>query len=271
VKRVDRRAVLGVCGALALALAGCAAYAAWPRGSSPITEAEAIEAFRARSGEGTASGGTAADAAVAPSLPAPGVYRYTAVGEEEVKLGVLPAETRVYPETVTVTVVDAGDGCFTASLNLLEQHTEETIYCTGPAGEIRIAGHRKHQQVGAMSPTATMDCDPAAILREGEGVLPMACTLALAAGPANLKAEVAGSATSRGAKTVRVDGQEVEGVEVEIAYRLSGDITGAWTERLTFARESLVLLSIERELSMNGLAAFTEHSELVLASLEPKR
>ena len=128
-----------------------------------VTEQEALEDYRSRD---TTPAAQRDDTAGSATLPAPGVYSYTASGQEVVKLGPLPAETRPYPDTMTVVIVDDEPSCFTATLNLLDQHTEDTTYCLDDTGRLLIDSHHKHQQIGAVNPSAAMTCDPDVLIAQ---------------------------------------------------------------------------------------------------------
>jgi len=251
-----------VAGALLVAI-GVAVFVVWPRGGSPVTKDEAIADFREQSGSDPDQDATA-------DLPEPGVYTYAASGQEEVKLGILPTETRPYPDEMFVTVV-AGPRpeCFVATLNLLDQHSEDTTYCTDEDGGLHLADHQKRQQVGALSPSATMTCDPDVLYEPGTSSTDLACELRLAAGPTTLTASLTGTSHTTEDRTVDVDGRAVDAVLVDVRYAVSGDLTGSWHERIWFARENWLPLRIERTLDLQGLATFTEQSELVLTSLTP--
>ncbi len=259
-----KRPALVLVAAPAAAVLATGAYLAWPRGASPVTEQEALADFRAQPTT------TPPDAATeAPALPEPGVYTYASSGGETVELGVLPPETRTYPDTMSVVIVDTGSGCFTATLNLLDQHTEDTTYCADDSGGLRIDSHEKHQQIGALRPTASMACDPAKLVHHGDEAADPSCTITLSGGPAALTATVAGT-TEVSEATVRVGEDEVDALAVDVTYEISGDLTGTWHEQTWFADDWLPL-RIERSLDLDGLADFTERSTLVLADATPSR
>ena len=200
-------------------------------------------------------------------MPAPGVYTFAASGQEDVKLGPLPAETRPFPESVTAVVVDGGDGCFELTVNLFAEHTEDTRYCTD-GGVLTLGAHTKHQQIGPLSPTATVACDPATLLSTESTDHDLACTLELSGGPAAISATLAGTAT-RGEPEQRTVGTDtVTTTPLTITHRVSGDLSGTWTERLWLTETNLPV-RIERTLDLSGPATFTERSVLDLQSLTP--
>lgn len=273
----SRRARIMAAGGLGLAALGLAAVLVWPRGATPVTEDEALADFRA---DASSPGSAPEDSTRAPGIPGdgsvaapePGVYLAAASGREEVELGPLPTETRRYPETVPVVVIDEGDGCFTVTLELLDQHSEETTYCVTD-GALRLDGHRKHQQVGPIDATAEMTCDPD-LLARGAGpdqVTELGCNLEVSGGPAALSAEVSGTSGLGDPTTVEIAGEGCEARPMELRYEVTGDLRGTWRERIWFATDDRLPLRVERDLELEGLATFTEHSVLELTGTVPSR
>ena len=259
-------------GVAAAGVAILVAFLAWPRGADPVTETEAVAAFRSRTATIAATAAstvTPSPSLSATSLPADGVYSFDATGGEEVKLGPLPGETRSYPATVPVTIVRTGS-CFTTTLNLIEQHTEDTTYCVGDDGTLRMQGHTKHQRVGAMSPTVEMTCDPGVLYQPGQSSRALQCSLAFSSGPAKMSAKAEGAAQAS-TVSVQVGNAARPATKLEVTYTFTGDINGTWTERTWFDADSWLPLRIERELDMKGFATFKESSTLALVSLEPRR
>lgn len=238
-----------------------------PRGATPTDQAKVREDFQARGGTSVGSD-TSTGSDTSADTPAPGIYRYDTSGSEELKLGVLPTETRPYPESITATIVDADPGCFTMTLNLLEQHGEDTTFCVGDGGAISLAGHEKRQQVGPLNPTAAMTCDPDTIADPDRSTAPLTCELTLDGGPAKLNATLRGTSASDPSANVDVDGTPVEATEVDIDFEVTGDLTGTWRERVWFSRKDALPLRITRDLDLKGLAAFTEHRDSTLISLK---
>ena len=233
----------------------------WPRGSTPITAEEALEDFREQPEVEDPVRGDA-------PRPAPGVYRYRAAGSESVKLGALPTEDRPYPAEVTGVVVHDGE-CFTFTLNLLAQHTEETTYCPGVGQELVLRDHVKHQQVGALRPEAAMSCDPGVLHELSTARQELRCALSMSGGPATLTADLVGTSAAEVPATAQVGGRQHEAVKVALTYEISGDLSGTWDEAVWFG-DDWTPLRIERDLELKGLATFTEHSELVLVDRTPE-
>ncbi len=263
---MTRRLVVGVAAVLGLvAVAG--AWLLWPRGTTEVTEQEALDDFRDRA---STTGGP-----VAPStapVPAAGVYTYRAEGQEEVKLGPLPAETRPLPETVTAIVVATDRGgdrdCFTLTVNLFAEHTEDTTYCVDGAGRLTLDRHVKHQQIGPVAPTAEMTCDPSTLFDPDEETTTVGCTLDLTGGPTAVRASLTGTATAAPTEPLTVGADEVEALPLTVSYEVSGDLSGTWTETLWLAPDHLPV-RIERALDLSGPATFTERSTLDLLDLAP--
>ncbi|MCZ7631144.1 MAG: hypothetical protein M5U19_19805 [Microthrixaceae bacterium] len=72
------------------------------------------------------------------ATPTPGVYRYAGSGSETVQLGPIPEETRTLPSGINGVVTHAeavsDQACFVTTLNLIEQHTEDSTYCRTDQG-----------------------------------------------------------------------------------------------------------------------------------------
>jgi hypothetical protein len=254
-----RRRILIAVVAVALAAVAIGAFLLWPRGTTEVTTQQALEDFRERSGSTDLATSDAA-------TPDPGVYTYAADGREEVKLGPLPSESRPLPDTVTAVVVDSGDACFDWTLNLFAEHTEQTRYCTDPT--LRLDAHTKHQKIGALSPTATMSCDPNALVAPDEDTTTLQCSLDLSGGPASISAKLTGTATAGSAETLTIGGVDTLTTPITVHYDVSGDLSGTWTETVWWSADHLPV-RVDRQLDLSGPATFTETSHLELQSLEP--
>lgn len=250
-----RRLLVGVGLVVALVVI-VAAWTFWPRGTNEVSEEDAVEDFRERNdAEGDQSAG---------GVPAPGVYTFRATGGEDVRLGPLPTQHRTLPDTVTAVAVDLGDGCFDWTVNLFEEHTETTRFCVDDGGALALDHHEKHQQIGALSPTASMTCDPATLVDGAD----LACELDLSGGPASITASLAGTVTAGASTSVTVGEEEVDVVPLTVDYTVSGDLSGSWTETLWLTEDHLPV-RIERALDLSGPATFTEDSDLELVDLTP--
>jgi len=262
-----RKAAIGAGVVVAVMVAGLA-FVLWPRGATEVTKEEAVEGFRDRSTtteKGSDSGPTR-------TVPRPGVYTYAAEGAEDVKLGPLPAENRTLPATVTAVAVDAGNGCFDWTVNLFTQHTEDNRYCTDPV--LSFESQKKHQTIGAISPTATITCDPKALLPDDaeEGTptsTPLNCSLELSGGPRAVNATLTGTATWDGTtEKIDVSGTDVVTRPIKMSFPVTGDITGTWDETTWWSADHLPV-RVERSFHLAGMATFNEESKLQLTSLEP--
>jgi hypothetical protein len=251
-------------GILVVGLLAAAAFMLWPRDTAEISEQDAVADFRSRDTSST----TAPDSPQR-SVPEPGVYTYAAVGEEQVKLGPLPAETRPLPASVTAVAVDAGEGCFDWTVNLFAEHTEDTRWCTDPV--LQLDGHTKHQQIGVLSPTAIMVCNPNQMPDEASGPArstELSCTFEMTGGPASITATLAGNATIAEKTAIDIDGAQVAVTPINLHYAVTGDLTGTWDETTWWTTEHLPV-RIERTLDLSGPATFSETSKLQLTSLTP--
>lgn len=259
------RSVLVVVAGIMLVIAGLVAFVVWPRGTSDVTREDALEDFRERAS--TTVDGNPDETEGAGERPLAGVYEFSAQGEEVVKLGPLPAETRQLSEVVTAVVVHAGADCFEISINLFVEHTEDTRYCLDGA-ELVLDQHVKHQQVGALSPTATMTCDPAVLRHPDEPAPELVCSLDLSGGPMAIGAQLSGRAQTGEPGFVAVGGEDVAATPVTLDLVVSGDLSGTWRET-TWWSEAGLPVRIERSLDLSGPATFQEDSVLTLRSLEP--
>lgn len=163
-----KRKIAIAAGVAAAVVAVIVGFIAWPRGASPVTESEALEAFRARATPSPAGAAstttTAAPAATAgaPSLPAFGVYAFAATGGEEVE--------RVYlPQRIAHLSVQRARHRRRRHGVVLHRHAQPA---RTPHGGHHLLRHlRRHASdtephqgtapMGAVSPTAEMTCDPA--------------------------------------------------------------------------------------------------------------
>ena len=257
--------LLAAIGVLVLAAGAAGAYAFWPRGAKEVSKQEAVEDFRDR--QGTTATNPEASEPSEPSGPAAGVYEFEATGTESVKLGPLPAEERTLGPKVTASVVTGEKGCFTWTLNLFKEHTEDTDFCPSGTG-LKLVTHIKNQTFGALTPKLVMTCDPGLLPGPGEPDKDIACELKLEGGPVPVSTAVKGTASTAQAKSFEVDGQSVEATPVTVSFTVSGDISGTWVET-TWWFDSNLPIHLERDLDLKGPATLFESSELQLLSLQP--
>lgn len=260
-----RRRLLVAAAVVVVAVIGVVAWLVWPRGTTEVSKKEALERFRER---GTSTAKTPVEST--PRAPASGVYTYDATGTETVKLGPLPAETRPLPATVTAAVRDEGSGCFEWSVNLFAEHTEDTRWCV-EGTSLRLDRHVKHQKIGALSPTATMTCDPAVFVTDlaAPGRTDVRCTLQLSGGPIAVKADLAGTATWGEAEQRTIGGTRLSVRPLTVHYPVTGSESGVWDET-TWFDEQLLPVEVERSFHLSGPANFDETSTLTLQSTSPE-
>lgn len=285
------RVTLGVAIVLMVGLGGFAAWALWPRGTSEITAEEALAEYRranpnadpggdgsrdrtqaATTDPGTDSG---TDSDPARRTPEPGVYEYRASGSERVKLGPLPAQDRELPSTVTISVGASSEApedttCFEWTLNLFREHTETTTWCTDDDGTLTLDAHTKHQSFGALSPTATVVCDPNTLADPAQPTIRPECSLTLEGGPASIEADLSGTATTRPVEDLVIGADVVAARPLVVTYEVTGALTGSWDETIWLSEE-LLPLRIERDLDLSGPATLSESSTLELTGLRPTR
>ncbi|MCB0977895.1 MAG: hypothetical protein KDB02_10600 [Acidimicrobiales bacterium] len=262
-----RRIVLTGVGAIVILAASAVAWAFWPRGTTEVSREEALKDFRDRAGSTTTEPTGEPNPTDTGSTPAAGVYTYRASGEETVKLGPFPEETRPLPETVSAVVVSKPKSCFDFTLNFFEEHTEDTLYCDAD-GTFTLESHAKHQKIGPASPTANITCDPRVLTAPGSASQDLACKLELEGGPMKVTAEFEGVARTGAAEKLTIGGKQVTVTPVTIDYDITGSVSGSWHEKLWLTAERMPA-RIERKLDLKGPATFHEDIELELTSLSP--
>jgi len=242
----------------------------WPRGTTEVTERDALADFRNRTEASTSV--LQPNRTPSPNgsgeVPPPGVYTYRADGQEDVKLGPLPTETRPLPDTVTAVVVDQGDGCFEWTINLFAEHTEDTLYCADPSGALTLAGHTTHQRLGALSPTARSGCDPNVLIEPGSRSSTLNCDMSMDGAPVAITATLVGTATGGDTEQVTIGGEQVTVTPLTVSYEVTGDLSGTWNETL-WLRDDFLPVRVERHLDLSGPATFSERSRLELVELSP--
>lgn len=255
------RKFLLVVGSVAVVLIGMAAWILAPRSSDEITGEQAVKEFRERNEESTTT-------IAGRSTPEPGVYTFTAVGQESVKLGPLPAENRVLGTTITGISEDDGADCFRWTFNMFAEHTESTRYCADGEDALLLDVHTKNQRLGGLSPVVTMTCDPNRLPLHADENAELRCRLEVSGGPVAVTAEISGKATAAEPETLDVGGSDVEAVPVTIDLPVSGDVNGQWTETVWWGPNNLPV-KFERTFDLQGPASFQEQTSLVLTSLVP--
>lgn len=269
---MSRRALI-VGGFVLVAVVALVALIAWPRGADPVSEEDALESFREQGSADPTPDEAAEDPSV--STPAPGVYRFTGSGSETVQLGPIPAETRLFPPEINgvVTKPDpiSGEPCFVTTLNLIEQHTEDSTYCRTADGGLRLDHYEKNQQVSAFKPTVDIRCDPGVLWEPGTSELPLECSLELLGGPKKVTVEFSGKSTAIEGESREIDGAERDVVKLAVHFDLEGSVTGTWDEMLTFTTDDALLVGIERMFHLEGFASFLEDLGYELTSAEPVR
>lgn len=268
-----RRRALVIGGVVVVALVALVAVLVWPRGADPVSEEDALESFR----EGGSTGSTPEKATEGTStaVPARGVYRYTGSGSETVQLGPIPPETRNFPPETNGVVTDAeavsGEVCYVTTLNLIEQHTEDSTYCRTADGGLRLEHFEKHQQVSVFKPTVDIRCDPGVLWEPGTPELALQCSLELLGGPKKVTVGFSGTSTAVEGETRVLDGVESDVVTLDVHFDIEGTVSGTWDEKLTFTTDDGLLVGIDRLFDLKGFASFLEDFEYELASAVPAR
>ncbi|MEZ5310086.1 MAG: hypothetical protein R2735_05745 [Microthrixaceae bacterium] len=283
-------------------LAVVIAVVVWPRGGTAVKKHDAVKDFRQGSSKSDESKSDEKSGEVQQpvSIPAKGVYTFAAVGQEEVKLGPVPADTRIFPTEIVASVKEpaaAADGsttttakadkasgvdtgsvekCFDYELSLLAEHIEKTTYCASVSGkgdkavnQLRIAAHTMQMKMGPANPVATLTCDPELVISEGANLSDIKCSLVLGGGPMEVNADMTGSLTVGAPEAIDVGGTAVQARPVAINYVASGKVSGPWSETIWMAVDDWLPVKIVREINLRGPANIRETSELNLKSLEP--
>lgn len=271
--------VLIVGGVVLVAVVVLVALLAWPRGADPVSEEDALESFREQGSGGSspleATEGSATAENSTTAIPAPGVYRYVGAGSETVQLGPIPPETRQFPAEINGVITEAhpvsDETCFVTTLNLIEQHTEDSTYCRTADGGLRLEHYEKHQQVSAFKPTVDIRCETGVLWEPGTADLPLECSLDLLGGPKTVTVGFSGTSTATEGGTRDLDGTERDVVTLELHFDLEGSITGTWDEKLTFTTDDMLLVGVERLFDLKGFASFLEDFNYELTSAAPTR
>jgi hypothetical protein len=264
---VTRKVLIGVAVAI-LAVVALGAWLVWPRGSTPVTLEEARADLEARR-EADARAAEAAEAAA--GSPTTGVYAYAAEGIQNVQFGSLTDEDRVIPDTVNVAIDADEAGCFELTLNLVDQHIERTRLCTDADGVVTMERHRKEMEVGALSPTIDMTCDPAVIVddRTPGTRRDLACVMDVSVAVVDTTGEATGVAVVGEVEDVVVGEETRSALPVEMTYTMDGGMAGSWTQHYWLDQATMLPLRIERMMDLSGPASISEMSVLQLTDLEP--
>src|SRR3546814_14262359 len=102
--------------------------------------------------------------------------------------------------------------------------------CSSDLGGLTLDGHTKHQRIGALSPVATLSCDPGTLIEPGLDTVALSCDLSLDGGPASINATLAGTATRGASDELSIGDQTVEVTPLTVTYAVSSDLTGTWPE-----------------------------------------
>ncbi len=259
-----KKALVGIA-IVVVAVLGVSAWAFWPRSADEISERAALASYQQRSRtSGTTERSTVPRQRVL--APSDGVYRYHASGHETTKFGPLPAQTNQLPDSLTGVVVTKGRSCYEFTLNLFEQHTEDSTFCN-VGDEFSLTTYAKHETVGVVTATAKITCDPGVFIGP-DPTSDLDCAMKLEGGPFPVDAEFTGTSKVSPTEFMKIAEQTITVLPVEVTFRFSGKITGSWTEKIWFTEDRLPA-RIDRTLHMSGPASFGEDYDLRLASLTP--
>ena len=227
------------------------------RDISPVN-VQSVEREFSRSGGSTA---------VLPNRPAPGVYRYRTTGQEHVNA--LGGQTNHYPPITTLTVTNTRCGVDTR-WDILTGRYEAGQHCLEPDGDwilVRTqAAHRFFNQTETTTGACTGMVELPANPKRGQR---------WSGRCGDNQAWARSDFRVLGTATVRVGGQSVETVHLEITTEQMGDRSGGGTEeRWVHPKTGLIVRSHnhhrDHSPSPIGSVTYEETYEIVLESLTPR-
>jgi hypothetical protein len=220
--------------------------------------AQALRQFRAQE---------AVDDPTSGALPAPGVYRYTGSGGENVSL---PGVGRTFPSTSFIIVTDRGR-CTTMDWRPFVEHMEGVQVCLGRQGSLMLTSAPSYEQIAGVQTTSVMRCGATAYFVPPR---PSAGTRwrAICRAPGDrvvMRGQVLGSGV------VRVGGRAVPSWHIRLVFGLSGAQSGSNpTEYWIAATDGLILrqaetVKVSQGAGPLGSITYNEDMHIALASLAP--
>lgn len=256
-----RRTLLAVGAVLLLLFVAAVAYVWWPRPATPITEDQAVARFRD-------SGGAPAGQMVGAIQP--GVYVYTAAGKEEVAIAGVPLPSRDIPGTVTLMVVPEGP-CQRLTLNLMEQHTESTLYCRDADGHLLLVEQIKQELVAGVTTDGTTTCSSGDLGLPGDEPRAVHCLLHMTAAGTVIDVDLDGTARWEPGDAVAVGTEARATDRLVLDLAASGDMKGHMIDIQSIDPTTGLPLVIQRDILLDGPGRFAERTTLTVADLEPRR
>lgn len=229
---------------------------------------DAVQAFRSS---------TSVDAATSFDMPEPGVYEAVGSGSEQIST---PPMEQVDGDTMPVTVVHAGKGCWTWRIDYNSAHWHEYDFC--PEGEGLILESQRNFQswdlgVESITNESTTTCDPpAAILVAGAqpgDTEQHRCTGVNTAAAGESTTE--GPSTMVGAETLVIGGERVRAVRQRRTTTMTGAQRGTIEEEWWLEPRTGLPLRVDRDYDLRtdsviGEIRYSEKGSWQLASLDPR-
>jgi len=252
--------------ALALALAGYAAFRALTRESStPASVKQAID--RLRAAPPTAR---TLPPALRGRAPEPGVYVYATRGFEVSHA--LGTRRHTYPPSTTMTVTTTPTGCLRIRWDVLATRDDAVLACRRAGGGWRLLSQSESHEFAAHLDRRTYRCTPASTYLPARLTRGAAWTSTCA---------ISGTTTSDsgvvlGPRTLALDGRAARTVLIRTTTRVSGDTVGVgttftWLLPGTNLIVRRTLANASATATIIGSVPYTERAQLALSAPRPRR
>jgi hypothetical protein len=223
------------------------------RGSDPVSEREALAAFRERPGGAAPPGG-----------PAPGVYTYRSSGSERGGVGPFAVSRRL-PRTARL-VVTAAPGGWEGEFSYSRQHIEGTRYVTAADG-IRITWLRTDVTFAGFGSDDRRSVDPPSLFMPAGPAVGDAWKERYRTGDINV---VDDNRIVR-AERVRVGARSVQTLVVKIHSVTDGPHPGTRDEKMWWSPSLGLPVRSDVAMDIGGVFAFRATSSVSLTDPEPRR
>lgn len=252
-------------------LAGLVAVAvAWARrGADQASFSDAADRFQQSTGTSLPS--------LATPAPAPGVYRYTGDGTEQLSL--LGTQQAWGPELPGTVVAGATPGCWSLRVGFSTNHWQETDYCLA-GGALQETGGRTWQRFDLVAlqveDTVTFSCQPANDLVRFDAPAGATWTHACTGHSDTRGTTVTtrGTTTQVARETVEVGTARIDAWHQQVVSEMSGDQQGTETSDIWYAVDTGQLVRAHRSTRVDspspmGPVTYTEDGGYQLADASP--
>jgi len=223
------------------------------QGSDPVSEREALAAFRARP-----------VGAAPPGGPTPGVYTYRSTGSERGGVGPFAVSRRL-PRTARL-VVTAAPGGWQAELSYSRQHIEGATYVIAEDG-VRVASRRTDVTFAGFGRDDRRSVDPPSLYMPAGPKVGDAWKERYRTGDINV---VDDSRVVR-AEHLRVGARSVAALVVKTHSVTDGPHPGTRDETLWWAPSLGVPVRSDVHMDIGGVFAFKATSSISLTDTRPRR